>query len=77
MCYTKSVGFMEFLMDCCIYDDILDTILSTDRKLLCFKLSKLDQILRADKTGFLRSGHILFWYNSLKQPILPTANIMY
>ena len=66
MCYTKSVSFMEFLMDCCIYDDILDTILSTDRTLLCFKFSKLDQILHVDKTGFLRPDHILCWQNRLK-----------
>ena len=63
-------------MDWYIYDDILDTILGTDRKLLCFKLSKLDQILCVDKTGFLRPGHILCWHNRLKQPILPTANIV-
>ena len=26
MCYPKSVNFIEFLMDFCIYDDILHTI---------------------------------------------------
>ena len=34
------------------YDDILDTIRITDKKLLHFKLSKLGQILCVDKTGF-------------------------
>ena len=43
------------------YDDIkfLDTIWSTDKRLLHFELSKSDQILRVDKTGFPRPGHIL------------------
>ena len=39
-------------MDICTYDDILDTIWITDKKLLHFKLSKSGQILRVDKTGF-------------------------
>ena len=40
-------------MDVCIYDDILDTIQNTDKKLLHFKLSKSGHILHVDKTGFL------------------------
>ena len=59
MCYPKSVSIIEFLMDFCIYDDILDTIQITDKKLLHFKLSKSGQILRVDKTCFPRPGHIL------------------
>ena len=39
------------------YDDISDTIWSTDKKLLHFKLSKLGQILHVDKTGSPRPGH--------------------
>ena len=31
MSYPKSVSFIEFLMDFCIYDDILDTLWSTDK----------------------------------------------
>ena len=31
MCYTKSVSFIEFLMDFCIYDDILGKIQNTDK----------------------------------------------
>ena len=31
MCYLKSVSFMEFLMDFCIYDDIVDTRQITDK----------------------------------------------
>ena len=45
-------------MDFYIYDDILNTIWITDKKLLDFKLSKLDQNLHVDKTGFPRPGHI-------------------
>ena len=37
--YPKSVNFIEFLMDFCICDDILDMIQITDKKLLLFKLS--------------------------------------
>ena len=44
MWYPKSVNFIEFLMDFCIYDDILDTIWITDKKLLHFKLSKSGQL---------------------------------
>ena len=62
MCYPKSVSFIEFFMDCCTYNDILDTIWITDKKLLHFKLSNPGQILHIDKTGFPRPGHILRCY---------------
>ena len=58
MCYLKSVSFMEFLMDFCIYDDTLDAIQIADKKLLHFKLSKSGQILCVDKTDFPKLGHI-------------------
>ena len=58
VCYPQSVSFTEFLMDLCIYDDILDAIRITDKKLLHFKLSKSGQILHVDKTCFPRPGHI-------------------
>ena len=58
MCYTKSVSCIEFLIDFCIYDDFLDTLLVTSEKLLHFKLSKSGQILYVDKTCFPRPGHI-------------------
>ena len=58
MCYPKSVSFIEFLMDLYTYDDTLDAIEITDKKLLHFKLSKSRQILRVDKTCFPRPGHI-------------------
>ena len=32
MCYAKSVGFVGFLIDSYIYDDILHTIWITDTK---------------------------------------------
>ena len=57
MCYPESVNFIEFLMEFCIYDDLLDTIQITDKKLLHFKLSKSGQILHVDKTCFPRPGH--------------------
>ena len=56
--YPKSVSFIEFLMDLCIYVDTLDAIRITDIKLLHFKLSKSGQILCVDKTCFPRPGHI-------------------
>ena len=31
MSYAQSVSFIEFLMDFCIYDDILDTTRITDK----------------------------------------------
>ena len=33
MCYPESVIFIEFLMDFCIYDGNLGTLLSTDKSL--------------------------------------------
>ena len=57
MCYTNSVNFIEFLMDFCIHDNILNMIHITNKKLLHFKLSKSGQILRVDKTCFPRPGH--------------------
>ena len=59
VCYPKSASLIEFLMDFCTYNDILDTILITDKKLLHFKLSKSGKTLRVDKMGFPRPGHIL------------------
>ena len=58
MCYLKSVSFIEFLMDLRIRNDIVDALWITDKKLLHFKLLKLDQILNLDKTGFPRPSHI-------------------
>ena len=58
MCYAKSVSFIEFLMDFCIHDEILDTLLVTNKKVLHFKLSKSGQISHVDKTCFPRPGHI-------------------
>ena len=56
--YPDSVSFIEFLMDLCKYDEILDVIQITDKKLLQFTVSKSGQILRVDKTCFPRPGHI-------------------
>ena len=54
MCYAKFVNFIEVFMDFGIPDNIVDTILITDKKLLHFKFSRLDQIL-CFNTGFLRT----------------------
>ena len=59
MYYAKSVSFIEFLMDFCIYEY---TLLVINNKLLHFKLSKSGQILHVDKTCFPRPGHI---YNNI------------
>ena len=40
MCYQKLINFIEFLIDSCIYYDILDTIQIIVKKLLQVKLSK-------------------------------------
>ena len=53
--YSKSVTFIELLIDFCIIDDILDVTLITD--LLHFRLSKSGQLLHVDKTGFPRPSH--------------------
>ena len=58
ICYPQSVTFIELPMDFCIYDDTLNMIQITDKKLLHFKFSKSGQILRVDKTCFPRPGHI-------------------
>ena len=36
LCYLQSVNFIEFLMDCCIYDNILDMIQITDKNVITF-----------------------------------------
>ena len=73
MCYLKSVNFIEFLMDFCIYDNILGTVQIIDKKLVNFKLSKSGQILHVDKTCFLRPGHI--YMSSLCMYVLHEAFI--
>ena len=40
MCFAKVFSFIEFIMNICIYDDILHAIQITD-KVITFKLSKL------------------------------------
>ena len=49
---SKSISFIEFLINSYMYDYILVTILITDKLLLHFKLSKSYHILLADKTDF-------------------------
>ena len=63
--YIISVSFIEFLRKFCVYDEIFDKVLAIyvrKKELLNLKGSKLGQILRADKTGFCRLGHILLFY---------------
>ena len=57
--YTISVSFIEFLRKFCVHDEkFLIKYYVRKKKLLNLKDSKLGQILRADKTGFCRLGHI-------------------
>ena len=58
MGYPKSVTFIAFLMDSCIYVNILDTMRITNKKLLHFKLTKSHQILHVGKTGSPRPSYI-------------------
>ena len=56
--YTISVSFIEFHRKFCVYDEIYDKVAAMlGKELLNLKVSKLGQILRADKTGFRRLGH--------------------
>ena len=57
MYYPKSVSFIEFFMDYYSYDDILDIIQITDKKLLHFN-SQNQVKFCVDKTGFPRPSHI-------------------
>ena len=47
------MSFIEFLMECCICDEIFGRILSKNKKLLLFKVSNGLNF----KTGFLKPGH--------------------
>ena len=70
----KTCSFIGLLMESYIasyvYDEILVTILSKDRKLLHFKVSKLGQIICINKTVFFRPSHI---YNRCSVWSLKTA----
>ena len=67
----KAYPACKFLMDFCIYDDILDTIQIAGKKLLHFKLSKSGQILHVGKTGFPRPSHKFISAGSTKSLCLP------
>ena len=56
--YFNSVNFNKQLRNCCTYDEICINILSSQQELSSYKYSKFGQILRVDKTCFLRPGHI-------------------
>ena len=55
--YPKSVSFIEFLMNFCIYDDILNTMQITDKSYYILNSQNEVKILCVDKTGFPRHGH--------------------
>ena len=57
VCYPNSVSFIEFLRILCIYDELCVKILFCQDEILHFKDRNLGQILRVDKTCFLRPGH--------------------
>ena len=56
--YFNSVNFNEQLRIFYTYDKIFINTLSSQQELLNFKNSKFAQILRVDKTCFLRPSHI-------------------
>ena len=58
VCYPNSVSFIEFFRILCIYDELCLKILFCSDEILHFKDRNLGQILRVDKTCFLRPGHI-------------------
>ena len=57
--YFNSVSFNEQLRIFCTCVKICIIMQSSQAKLFNFKNSKFGQILRVDKTCFLRPGHIL------------------
>ena len=61
--FFNSVNFNKQLRNFCTYDEICINLLSSQQELSSFKYSKFGQILRVDKTCFLRPGHILFLIN--------------
>ena len=57
--FTISANFIEFLRKVCVYDETFGKVLAMlGKELFNLKGSTLGQILRADKTGFCRLGHI-------------------
>ena len=56
--YPNSVSFIEFLRILCLYQEICVKMLYCYDEILHFKDQNLGQILRVDKTCFLRPGHI-------------------
>ena len=64
--YTKSVSFIEFLMNFCISGDNLGAILITDKKLFV-KLPKLGQILREDETAWFSQARLHSYIGQFKQ----------
>ena len=54
----KFIDFIECLMDFCIYNDIWDTIITTDKKLLHFEVTNWGQILCGNNTGLVTYFHL-------------------
>ena len=83
MCYPNSVTLIDFLIDFYMYDDILDTILITDKKLLHFKVITLSPInepflsfnikqklhIKSPKVGILRTKFIQGVHQTLFLPV--------
>ena len=76
MCYTKSVNFIEFLMESSMCDEVFVTIHIKDENLSSFGSIKFGQILCLDKTGFLRPGHICSYLVQLYMVRLCTSQLM-
>ena len=61
VCYPNSVSFIEILRIVCLYQEMCVKMLCCQDEILHFKNQHLGQILRVDKTCFLRPGHIYFF----------------
>ena len=58
VCYPISVSCIEFLRILCIYDEVCVKMVCCQVEILHLKDWNLSQILRVDKTCFLRPSHI-------------------
>ena len=74
MCYTKPVSFINFHMVCCIYDEIFDTILIKDNKLLHIIIG---EILHVDKIGFLTEQILTTWLIKISYQVKNSKYILY
>ena len=58
MCYTKSISFGEFLMECCTYDEGFVTTPIKHLKLLHYKVSEFGQVLHLVFSGLVTNRDV-------------------